>query len=39
MRVLNELVEKKEAKKTQPRLRQANKACEYLQFVNFKPNH
>ena len=39
MRFLNELVEKKEVKKTRPRLRKANQAREYLQFVNFEPNH
>ena len=38
MRVLNEFVEKKEVKKTRPRLKQADRVREYLQFVGFEPN-
>ena len=40
MRVSNEFVEKKEVKKTRPRLKQADfskvEASEYLQFVDFE---
>ena len=39
MCILNEFVEKKEVKKIRPRARPANQAHEYLQFVNFEPNH
>ena len=39
MRVLNEFVKKKEVKKTRPRLKQADRVPEYLQFVDFEPNH
>ena len=38
MRVLNEFVEKKEVKKTRPRLKQADQVRECLQFVDFEPN-
>ena len=38
MRVLNEFVKKKEVKKTRPRLKQADRVREYLQFVDFEPN-
>ena len=38
MRVLNEFVKKKEVKKMRPRLKQADRVREYLQFVDFEPN-
>ena len=39
MRVLDESVKKKKVKKTRLRLKQADQVCEYLQFVDFEPNH
>ena len=38
MSVSNEFVEKKEVKKTRPRLKPVDRVREYLQFVNFEPN-